>query len=273
MKEPFKIFKLTQEVVEESFTNSTKPHWCDYEELILITNGKPAYFIDLTKKELISPIVVYTAKGKVHCFIPEPETRGWVIRYNDEFIPESRYHFYSNFIDNNCYQLITGCCLNMLTTLCEMMQKENQLDHPGYLIIKHLLSAFLAKLEKDNLCESGVGRTSSKTQLVILNNFLKILEHNYRRPDGAVFYSNKLNMTARNLNHISHSVFGKSVTKIIETRKLFEARKMLSDFEKTISEIGFELGYKEKSYFTHVFHKKTGLTPTQFREQMHYVIS
>jgi AraC family transcriptional activator of pobA len=273
MKEPFKIFELTKEVVEESFANPAKPHWCDHEELILITKGKPAHFIDFTKKELHSPIVVYIAKGKVHCFIPEPETRGWVIRYDDEFIPESRFHYYSNFIDNNNYQLIPGYCLSMLTTLCEMMLMENQLDHPGYLIIKHLLSAFMAKLETDNKKESGVGKTSNKTQIVIFNNFLKILEDNYWRPDGADFYAEKLNMTARNLNHISHSVFGKSVTEIIETRKLFEARKMLSDFKKTISEIGFELGYKEKSYFTHVFHKKTGLTPTQFREQMHYVTS
>src|SRR5258705_3165427 len=108
MKEPFIIFELTKDVVEESFANPPKPHWCDHEELILITNGNPAYFIDFTKRELISPVVVYAAKGKVHCFIPEPETRGWVIRYNDEFIPESRFHYYSNFIDSNNYQLIPG---------------------------------------------------------------------------------------------------------------------------------------------------------------------
>jgi AraC-like DNA-binding protein len=154
-----------------------------------------------------------------------------------------------------------------------MMLKEDQLDQPGYVIIKHLLSAFLAKLETDSKKEIGVGKTSNYAQHIIFSNFLKILENNFRSSDGVDMYADKLNMTARNLNHISHAVFGKSISEIIETRKLIEARKMLSDFEKTISEIGFELGYKEKSYFTHVFHKKTGLTPTQFREQMHYVIS
>jgi AraC-like DNA-binding protein len=273
MKEPFKIFELTQEVIEETFASPQKPQRQDHEELMLLTRGKSEHVIDFTKEELISPIVVYVAKGKVHCFIPEPETKGWIIRYNDEFIPESRFHYYSNFIDNNNYQLIPDNCLGMLTTLCEMMLKENELEQPGYIIIKHLLSALLAKLETDSKKESGAGKTSNNTQCVIFNNFLKILEYNYKRPDGADMYADKLNMTARNLNHISHSVFGKSVTEIIEIRKLIEARKMLSDFDKTISEIGFELGYKEKSYFTHVFHKKTGLTPSQFREQMHYVIS
>jgi AraC-like DNA-binding protein len=40
-----------------------------------------------------------------------------------------------------------------------------------------------------------------------------------------------------------------------------------------ISEIGFALGYSEKSYFTRVFSKKTGLTPTDFRAAMPSAVS
>ena len=80
-------------------------------------------------------------------------------------------------------------------------------------------------------------------------------------------------MSSRNLNLISQVVFGKSITDIIETRKLLEARQLLLASDKTVSEIGYELGYNEKSYFTRVFHKKTGTTPTEFRKQMQSVIS
>ena len=87
------------------------------------------------------------------------------------------------------------------------------------------------------------------------------------------FYAEKLNMTARNLNLITRSVFGKSATEIIETRKLREARRLLLTTEKSVSEIGFELGYNEKSYFSRVFRKKTGATPTAFRTQALDLIS
>ena len=93
------------------------------------------------------------------------------------------------------------------------------------------------------------------------------------RPEGADFYAEKLTMSSRNLNLISQSVFGKSITEIIETRKLIEARNLLLNSGKSVSEIGYELGYNEKSYFTRVFRKKTGLTPTEYREQMHTAIS
>jgi AraC-like DNA-binding protein len=74
-------------------------------------------------------------------------------------------------------------------------------------------------------------------------------------------------MSVRNLNLISKNISNKSISDIIETRKLIEARQLLIDTDKSVSEIGFELGYSEKSYFTRVFHAKTGLTPSRFREK------
>jgi AraC-like DNA-binding protein len=97
---------------------------------------------------------------------------------------------------------------------------------------------------------------------------MKILEENYRRPLGVEFYAEKLFMSARNLNLICQNIMNQSVSEMIETRKLTEAKNLLTTTQKSISEIGFELGYNEKSYFSNVFKKKTGQTPTEFREEM-----
>jgi AraC-like DNA-binding protein len=80
-------------------------------------------------------------------------------------------------------------------------------------------------------------------------------------------------MSARNLNLICHNILHKSVSEIIETRKLIEAKNLLISTNKTISEIGFELGYNEKAYFTTVFKKKSGQTPSEFREEITKLIS
>ncbi|ULT22952.1 helix-turn-helix transcriptional regulator [Sphingobacterium sp. E70] len=80
-------------------------------------------------------------------------------------------------------------------------------------------------------------------------------------------------MSARNLNLICQSILQQSVSEIIETRKLIEAKNLLLTTNKTISEIGFELGYQEKSYFTNVFKKKAGMTPSEFRNEIQKLIS
>jgi AraC-like DNA-binding protein len=48
---------------------------------------------------------------------------------------------------------------------------------------------------------------------------------------------------------------------------------MLLYSDKSVSEIGFELGYNEKSYFTRVFHARMEITPTRFREMSKNIIS
>ena len=75
-------------------------------------------------------------------------------------------------------------------------------------------------------------------------------------------------MSSRNLNIICQNILAQSVSEIIETRKLIEAKNLLISTEKTISEIAYELGYNENSYFSNVFKKKAGQSPGKFREEM-----
>ncbi|MEZ5059056.1 MAG: helix-turn-helix transcriptional regulator [Saprospiraceae bacterium] len=82
------------------------------------------------------------------------------------------------------------------------------------------------------------------------------------------FYAEKLFMTSRNLNLICQNILEQSVSEIIETRKLIEAKNLLISTEKTVSEIAHELGYNEGSYFSKVFKKKAGQSPGEFREEM-----
>ncbi len=273
MKEPFKIIQFTKESTETLLLDPLGPHRHDEEELLIITHGTPVHYLDFTREELQSPIIVFVAQGKVHSFQPDSGTRGWVIRYKNELVPDSKFHFYSNFTDKINYPISIDYCNTTLNSLCEIMLKEFRESVPNYVTIKYLLSALLSKLENDSKQEYLSPGASRHAQVITFNNFLKILEYNFKRPEGADFYADKLNMGTRNLNLISQAVFGKSITEIIETRKLIEARTLLLNTEKSISEIGYELGYNEKSYFSRVFHKKVGATPTEFREQMQLFIS
>lgn len=273
MTSPISITALTCEYLAPQALNPASTHRHDHEELWIITHGNPEYTVDFVSETLEAPVIVYVAQGKVHSFVPDHQTRGWLIRYRNDFIPQSRFNFYSGFIEKVQYPLSHDYCSTTLHALCEIMLRESTEHNPDYQVLRHLLSAILAKLEKDAHTEYLGESGTANTRLITFNNFLKILENNFHRPEGADFYAEKLNMTARNLNLITQASFGKTATDIIETRKLIEARRLLLNTEKSVSEIGFELGYNEKSYFTRVFKKKTGITPTGFREKSFALIS
>jgi len=273
MDTPFDIYELSEVLAEKISAVPLSPHRHDFEELLIITRGDIVHYIDTKKEEVRGPVVIYVAEGKVHQFAPGKDARGWIVRYRSEFIPESKFHFYSYFLDWINYSLDSNFCINSLDDLCRMMLRELQQVTPDYSTLKHLLNALISKLEAERDTPYKQHAAQGNTQLMAFNNFLKILQYNYKRAEGVQFYAEKMNTSARNLNLICTTVFGKSVSEIIETRKLTEARNLLLNSDLSVSEIGFELGYNEKSYFSRVFRKKTGLSPTEFRSEMKFRIS
>jgi len=270
---PFSITRVTRDVVESILINPAEPHRHDHEELIIITHGNPVHHIDFTQETLAPPVVLFVAHGRIHSFIPDAETRGWAIRYRSDFLPDSKFTFYTGFLDVIQFPLEVDFCSTTMNELCEIMIRETALPDVDYTMIRHLLNAVLSRLESSTSKKYLDQRSARSAQVITFNNFLRILEYNFKRPVGVEFYADKLNMLARNLNLISQAVFGKSVTEVIETRRMIEAKQMILNTHKSISEIGFELGYNEKSYFTRVFRKRTGVTPTGLRQQVHGVIS
>lgn len=273
MEKPFEMFEITAEVVDGIRSHATQPHRHNYEELLIVTRGNPSHFIDFFKETVVAPVVIYIAQGKVHEFMPDAETRGWCIRYNSDFIRESNFHFFSNYLDRINFPFDAGSCKQKIGILCELIlhEYENNPDQPD--IYRHLLSALLAKLEAEGAHQLPSEQESRTPHHIAFRNFLRILEDNYTRPLGVGFYADKLNTSVRNLNLVCQKVFGKSVSEIIETRKLIEARRLLLNSPMNISEIGYALGYNEKSYFTRVFSKKTGRTPSDFRAAMQPALS
>ncbi len=269
----FDMFTITEEVVDEIRQHQIAPHRHEYEELLIITRGKPVHFIDFIEEETPAPVVIYVARGKIHEFRPDLPTRGWCIRYSNDFIGESNFHFYSHYLDRINFAFEEGDCRQKIGILCELMLHEYRSHPENQEVYRHLLSALLAKLEAEGKHHLPAGTESRSPRQIAFRNFLKILEDNYMRPVGVQFYADKMNTSSRNLNLLCNQVFGKSVSEIIDTRKIIEARRLLLNSSITVAEIGFSLGYNEKSYFTRVFRKKTGLTPTDFREVMQSSVS
>jgi AraC-like DNA-binding protein len=252
-------------------SSDNQPHEHDFEELLIGTDGALEHFIDFKSEVLVAPYISFVSRGKIHRLNPQivnEKCNIWVLRFRTEFIPETIFQLYSWYHDHANIQMQTGICFSRMPALCEMMYNESQQDDPDYAVIRHLLSALFIMIESERKKLYPDEKGMQKTQNTTFKNFLKILEENFRRSEGVEFYAEKLFMSSRNLNLICQNIMQQSVSEIIETRKLTEAKNLLITTDKTISEIGYELGYKEKSHFTHVFKRKSGQTPSEFREDM-----
>lgn len=276
MNQIFKIFKVDEAEAAKISASPDEPHKHEFEELIIGIEGQLEHFIDFKNISIDAPFVSFVTQGKVHRIIPRPvngKCEMWGLRFKSEFIPETTFQLYAYYHDHATFQLKNKEAFRRMTTVCEIIRDEMQQDNPDYSVVRHLLSALFMMIESERNKIAPETNGQMNSQNTTLNNFLRILEDNYHRPAGVEFYAEKLFMSPRNLNLICKNIMQQTVTEIIETRKLIEAKNQLTQTDKNISEIGFDLGYNEKAYFTNVFKRRTGQTPSEFRKEMKNLFS
>jgi len=267
----FKIFKVTPDEAEKIKASVNEPHQHDFEELIIGREGLLEHFIDFKNSRIEAPFISFVTKGKVHRVRPIAKDGGcdwWVIRFRTEFIPETVFQLYSSFHEDAHFRMQPDECFDRLDSICGMIYGEWQQEAPDLAVIRQLLSALFTMIESERRKMSLENDEVKKRISGAFRNFLRLLEDHYKESKGVNFYAEQLFMTVRNLNLICQTILQQSVSEIIETRKLTEAKNLLITTDLTVAEIGYELGFKEKTYFTHVFRKKSGITPTEFRREM-----
>lgn len=276
MESLFKIYKVDNKEALYIQSQINEPHNHQFEELIIGIKGKIEHFIDFKSETYSAPFICFVSRGKIHRVLPmleNGECDFWVIRFKSEFIPETTFNLYGYYHDAANINLKKDRCFDRINQICQIINDEMKQDKPELSVVRELLNTLFAMIESERKKINPDHLNLYKNQDITFKNFLNILEENFKRPEGVNYYAEKLFMSARNLNSITQSILQQSVSEIIETRKLIEAKNLLLKTNKTISEIGFELGYTDKAYFTSVFKKKSGITPSDFRNEMNKLIS
>ncbi len=75
-----------------------------------------------------------------------------------------------------------------------------------------------------------------------------------------------IGISKTHLNRVCQSVVGESTKQVINQFLIQESKILMLHTSQTISEIAFQLEFKDVSYFCRFFKKQTGISPSKFRE-------
>jgi AraC family transcriptional activator of pobA len=107
-----------------------------------------------------------------------------------------------------------------------------------------------------------------------VTEFHKILQQNIN--EGFLFdnglpsvadLAEKLNVSARYLTDLLKAETGKTAIALIHIALINEAKNRLREKDKTVSEIAYDLGFDNMSYFSRLFKKETGMLPSSYKNQ------
>ena len=254
-------------LIDHSFVE--EPHRHNSYVLVFFTKGSGTHEIDFDVFAIQPGSMFFLQPGQMHHWNLSYDVEGFVVFYSQEMYnlyfgqkTIADYPFYSS-VDNKPEMVFGASELKAILPYFESLIVETQSNQ-------------LLKQDKTmnllDIIHIEISRKYSETHLheahsynVKIKNFEVLLEQNFKTEKAPFFYASQLNITLKHLNRICNEMLQKTTTEVITSRIILEAKRMLMDKKFTVNEIATELGFDDYSYFTRLFKKHTGMTPTNFR--------
>lgn len=133
-------------------------------------------------------------------------------------------------------------------------------------VVNHLTIAFfygmgyyMHKLsEKDR-------KTRAET---IMEDFLKLVQKEYKYQRSLEFYAGKLCMTTKHLSASVKNISGKSARQWVDDYVILEAKRLLKSTDWPVQQISDELNFPTQSFFGKYFKREVGVSPKQYRMEV-----
>jgi AraC family transcriptional activator of pobA len=81
------------------------------------------------------------------------------------------------------------------------------------------------------------------------------------------FMASQLSISSRYLSDLLKQETGKTALEHIHISLIMEAKNLLLSTKNTVAETAYQLGFENPPYFSRLFKKEIGLTPTEYRDQ------
>jgi AraC-like DNA-binding protein len=260
----FYIEKFNAHVAAHPFVG--KPHKHDFYLILFVAKGGGTHTIDFTTYDVRDHSMFLMTPGQVHNWSLTPQTDGFVVFFTQSFyqmqMVESNlleFPFYhalnaSPVIQIDESEAITFVLTHLLRTYGRAKPELRMLR--AYLDVLLLEAAQYYKNE--GLPEThGAAFRLRKLEHLINQHYAEL-----KRPSD---YAELMNLAPTYLNSICKNSLGKTLTELIHSRVLLEAKRLLAYSDLTINEIAIKLGYADASYFTRWFGKYGGTRPDEFR--------
>ena len=117
-----------------------------------------------------------------------------------------------------------------------------------------------------NLIKNGksVNQQYNRNQEIV-KELVRTVVMNYHTERNVSFYAEKMHLSPQHLSTTIKKITGKTLTDIISSFIINDAKAKLKTTEMTIQEIAYSLNFPDISFFGKYFKRYTGMSPKQYR--------
>lgn len=155
--------------------------------------------------------------------------------------------------------------IDILETVMKMFRFEiQQRDNLQLEMLQMMLKRILILCTR--IYKSQNFQLEDSPQINIIREYNFLVEQHFREKHTVNEYASLLNKSAKTLSNLFKKNGEISPLKFIHNRIVLEARRLLLHSDKSISEIGYELGFSDIQVFSRFFKGQEGCSPQKFKE-------
>lgn len=248
------------------------PHRHSYFSILWSFNTAGKHIID-GKEYLLEPHhIFFIAPGQVHQIIL-PNPKGLLILFTPEFLLSNspRQQFLTNmglFDRHNSgpLTLSTHLVKKLMIHANGMMDAFHSSHKLKFETIEAHLKLFL--IECDTQYIQAKKNTAGEDTVInpMVKSFISLVESRFYEWRQVQDYANKLNVTPKYLGEIVKQALSQSPKEYIQDRIILETKRMLLFTNRSLKEIGFELGFEDPARFSRFFKDCTGISFQEFNK-------
>jgi AraC-like DNA-binding protein len=253
----------------KTYIRDTPRHRLTYYDITFILDGDGSFTLDQHEFAVTSNHLYFTGPGQIREWKVADIPHGLVLIFEEEFLCSffsdplfvKKLSFFANRQAPPQLSLTMeqGESLSSILLQIEQEIAKNKETH----LLRALLYQALAWL---NNAYRSFYQLTDKPQSVKTARFAQLVELHFCREHAVSFYSSELCITSGYLNDLVKKESGISAKQYIINRLMTEAKRLLLSSESPVSEIAWELGFSDSSYFIRLFRNETGFSPLAFRK-------
>jgi len=251
------------------------PHKHDFFLVVMFTHGSGIHTIDFAKYKIKPGSVFLLTPGQMHDWKLSDDCCGYVFFHTREF-------YNLNFTAKKVEDYLFFSSTNQLPVIYLRQTSTHLIETRFEEILHEFNSGKLLKMEKllalvdllyiDLIRNYKTLRFFDSKAGSYMDKFKKLerlVDLNYLEIKSPGVYASKMNMTEKHLNRICKTCVNKTTSELISDRVVLEAKRLMVQTKNPISAIAEQLGFDDLAYFSRVFKKKTGKSPTHYLKSLH----
>lgn len=262
---------IVKRIIEsETADRVTYPHRDNYYIFCLLKRGDATFRIDFEDIRMTDRQVLCIQPNQIHAFGSMGNSiEGFALLIDDSLVSEEHRLMLTEYGCHGRPAATDDTRIGELEHLTEIIDRRT--DGGGgsatsRRIVREAAAAAVG-IFVEAICEND-GRRSriDRRRLEIFTRFKELLRDNLHLEKQASRYADALHISTGYLNEIVKATANVSTSLYIRNETVLQSKRLLVYTSLDIGEIAARLGFDDSAYFTRMFTKTAGVSPTLFRK-------